>query len=84
MGVWIEKGLGEKRRRGQDPRLGWVWCYLVWIKGTGESVDSGAALMELEIVRKGEGAGEGRLEGWGLQPFRPPSFGVGESHTHSV
>ena len=47
MGVWAEKGLGKKRR-GQDPRLGWVWCYLVWIKGTGESVVSEAALTGLE------------------------------------
>lgn len=84
MGVWVEKRLGKKRRRGQDPRLGWVWCYLVWINGTGESVDSGAALMALESVGEREGAGEGRLEGWGLQPFRASSFSVGESHTHSV
>lgn len=31
-----------------------VWCYLVWIKESRESVDSGAALTGLQRVGEGE------------------------------
>lgn len=80
LGVWAEKGLGKKRR-GQDPRLGWVWCYLVWIKGTGESVVSEAALTGLE-TGVGGGFGGGRPEGWWLPPFRLP-LSVLDNPTHT-
>lgn len=75
LGVRVEKGLGRKKREGQDGRLGWVGHYLVWRKGIGESLDSGADLTGLEIMGRQEVLEEasGRPEGWGgSKPFRSP------------
>lgn len=83
--VWAEKGLGREKEKSKT--LGWDGrgYYPAWIEGSGESLDSGAALTGLEMG-SGEdwGSQQRDLRDRGLQTLQGPHPCVLENHTHTL